>query len=78
MTHLTEQQKARAAGYIFTFIFEDGHVHCEESPERIYPISTVQKQPYPCYITQTIVYRFETPDGFKAIAILDFFEQCDE
>ena len=69
---LTQRQIAFMDGYIERFVFIENRVFSLSNPKKMYPIITIEKRPYPCIITETIVYRITTNDGTKGIAILDF------
>lgn len=69
---LSQQEIAIQDGYTQCFVFADGHIYCTTNPEKIYSLVEVEKQPYPCSITETVVYRIITPDGIKGIAVIEF------
>jgi len=69
---LTQQELAIKEGYTECFVFADGHVYCKLIPEKCYPIASIEKQPCPCTITETVVYRIKTTDGIKGIAVISF------
>jgi hypothetical protein len=75
---LTELEKARKDGYLHDFVFADGHVFYVAHPEKKYAIAIAEKDPRPCLITETIVYRIELPDGLKGCAVESFVQGNDE
>ncbi len=69
---LTQQEIAFQEGYTECFVFADGQVYCSSNPVKGYSLTIVEKQPYPCTTTETVVYRIKTPDGIKGIAVIGF------
>lgn len=69
---LTQQEIAIQDGYTKCFVFADGHIYCTTNPSVSYCLKEVEKQPYPCILTETVVYRITTPDGVKGIAVIEF------
>lgn len=69
---VTQQSIAFENGFSECFEFADGYVYCVHAPEKRYSIIEVEKQPCPCTITKTVVYRITTKDGIKGTAIVSF------
>ena len=65
----TEQNNARADGFVLDFLFFDGQLYCTLTPEKGYYPKDLQIAPKPCYIGKHIVYRITTDDGQKGILI---------
>jgi hypothetical protein len=69
-----EVKSAIKDGFTITFVFIGGFLHVTAEPEKRYAIKDVQKEPRPCMVSNTIVYRFITPDGRKGYAVTDWDE----
>jgi hypothetical protein len=69
-----EVAKAVEAGYTERFVFSDGVLHCTSIPQRVYLVHQVQKQPSPCQSSRSNIYRIQTSDGIKGIAIIEWVE----
>jgi len=69
-----ESIKAFDAGYRQRFVFKNGDLYCTLNPEKCYPIQTVSKQAIPCIRSKSNIYRIETPEGTKGIAIVEWVE----
>lgn len=74
MTTLSQQEIAILDGYIECFVFADGQVYCTLHPDKRYSLAVIEKQPFPCTKTETVVYRITTPDGIKGTAVIAFAE----
>ena len=75
---IPELQKAIQAGYTEIFSFLDGHIVSVSNPEKMYPIIFCkERQPCPCLITRTVVYRIQTTDGLKGVIVLDLDRDDD-
>lgn len=75
---LTQQEIAVQDGYTACFAFRDGQIYCTLNPDKGYSLALIEKQPCPCIITETIVYRIKTPEGIKGYAILNMKQDDDE
>lgn len=69
-----EVKKAFDVGYIERFVFKDGCIYCTSSPQKIYLVQEIYKQPIPCQVSKSNIYRIETPEGIKGIAIVEWIE----
>lgn len=69
---LTQKEIAIQDGYTACFVFVDGQIYCSLNPDKGYSLAVIEKQPYPCTISETVVYRIKTPDGIKGIAVIPF------
>ncbi len=75
---ITELQKALQEGYTEYFSFIDGYIKSDKTPEKTYSIICCkERKPCPCLITKTIVYRIQTIDGTKGVAVIDFNNDDD-
>ncbi len=71
---ITQLEIAIQMGYTECFVFVDGHIYCSLNPEKVYSLAAIEKQPHPCTITETVVYRIKTPDDIKGTAVIAFDE----
>jgi hypothetical protein len=68
---LSERQKAHDAGFTASFSFDDGGIRCHVN-NKMYPFRSCLQASSICWIAREIVYRIETSDGVKGIAVIDF------
>lgn len=73
-TYLSELHFAIIDGFNKELLFVDGML-ISPTTEHRYIYAWCEKEPRPCCITQTTVYRITSPDGEKWVYIYDWRDQ---
>jgi len=69
--------KAIKEGFSQPFTLVGGLFYCDLIPGKVYAPADVSKEVRPCTVSETTIYRLQTPDGLKGYALLKWNEEQD-